>query len=153
MVLGALFMLSATGVVIFRTDCICTGNESLSLYTKPQTCGETNGIHQTQCLIENLQGETAADECCFPFDSECGCATTEMTFLKLVNHLINDEIKYVKSLAAPVFIAKLNDFCIQFDESNSTKDETDYYSEPPPQINSTLDFLIQINQLKIPDIA
>ena len=153
LVLGAIFLLSATGVVIFRTNCICTGSESLSLYTMPETCEEINDIHLSQCLSQKLEGEAAIDECCSPKENESGCPTPEVTYFKLINHLINDETEYVKSLAAPVFIAKLDDFFIQFNDSVTTTEKTYFYCEPPPQINSTREFLIQINQLKIPSIA
>ena len=153
LILGAIFLLSASGVVIFRTHCICTGNESLSLYAIPETCKEIHDIHHSQCLNENTQGETTADDCCSPLDSDSGCPTPEVTYFKLINHLIKDELMYINSSAAPVLTAKTDDFLIQFYNANRTTDETDYYSEPPPQIKSTREFLIQIKQLKIPNIA
>ncbi|QGY46850.1 hypothetical protein GM418_25280 [Maribellus comscasis] len=149
--LGAVFLLTSTGIVIFETNCCCSESEKLSLYISPESCHENEKAQKVLATIDEWSaGETNCEECCNSEKRDCDCAGPEMKYIKLVNHLINDEVKFVKLKVLSYTLAKQNDFCLQLTSENQNEEDTDFYSNPPPQIKSTLDFLIQIQQLKIP---
>ena len=152
--MGAIFLLLSTGVVVFNSNCCCSENEKLSLYLSPETCHESESTHDF-CLSadELITKEVNGQECCASLDKECSCSSPEMKYFKLVNHLINDEAEYVKLQDVHFILDNQNDFCLQLNVENQTEEERGFYTDPPPKIKSTLDFLIQIHQLKIPNAA
>jgi hypothetical protein len=130
--------------------CVCSGNETYSLFVTPESCEENYHEHHSHTNNGNIP--SACEPGCESQISECGCQAPEVKYFRLVNQLINDEIKYVKSFSTP-FVANLSDFCLQINSLHQNTEEECFYSNPPPQIKSGIDFLIQIHQLKIPDIA
>lgn len=153
LVWAAVFLLSSTGVVIFQANCLCTGNETVSLYVTPETCNnDFHPLHQ-HGSTNATDKEDECTGCCPAPANECGCPAPEFKYFKLLDHLTNHEVKYVKLLTHPLVLARQLDFCLQLNDLAQTTEEKHFYTEPPPTKQSSLDFLILLQQLKIPDAA
>ena len=146
---GVIFFISTNGIVIYKSSCVCTGNEQVSLYVAPETCEEDFHVHHAHnhegCSIET--SEHNCHECSTGHD-ECGCESPEVEFFKLVNQISEDEISFLKVQQdeVPVFIVALL-FC--FEEEIETE-ISGFYTDPPPKHSNSKYFLIEVNQLKIP---
>ncbi len=148
--LGMIFIVSSTGILIYKTHCVCTGNEQVSVYVMPETCEKEFHIHHAHDQSGN-ERETTESCCheCTPHSHDCGCASPEVSFFKLINPVNQEEIQFVKAQPVIISIAFLNVFAKLID--NPVINETDYiFTDPPPKIPTSRNFLIQINQLKIP---
>jgi hypothetical protein len=151
--LGIIFLVSATGVLIFNSHCVCSGNEQVSVYISPETCEDNFHVHNTH----DEGGEevcTTADDCheCSMHTDECGCNTPNVRYLKLDNQVVPEKVRLGKlqpvQLNFPVeVIAVLFSFTDYQDSSDFN------YIDPPPPFQTSTDFLIQIHKLKIPDLA
>jgi hypothetical protein len=150
-VLIILFLMSATGIVVFQSHCACTGNNQVTVYVSPETCHNDFHVHHTH----NEGGEeeaTCASECheCSAHGDECGCNTPTVNFFKLDNRVVNEKIRIEK--IQPVQLRMLETiaslFFLYSFESNQDSDVN--YIDPPPFSDTSLDFLILIHQLKIP---
>ena len=150
LLLGMIFIVSSTGILIYKTHCVCTGNEQVSVYVLPETCETEFHIHHAHDRSGN-QCETTEGNCheCTTHSHDCGCTSPEVSFFKLINPINQEEIQFVK--AQPVIIS--NVFLSVFSKlvENPVINETEFfYTDPPPKISTTRNFLIQIHQLKIP---
>lgn len=143
-------MVSATGVLIFNSHCVCSGNEQVSVYISPETCEDNYHVHHTH----DEGGEevcTTADDCheCNTHTDECGCNTPDVKFLKLDNQVISEKVRLGKlqpvQLNIPVEIIAV---LFSFDDFQDISDFN--YIDPPPLFQTSTDFLIQIHKLKIP---
>ncbi len=150
MFLGIIFLVSATGVLIFNSHCVCSGNEQVSVYISPETCEDNYHVHHTH----DEGGEevcTTADDCheCNTHTDECGCNTPDVKFLKLDNQVISEKVRLGKlqpvQLNIPVEIIAV---LFSFDDFQDISDFN--YIDPPPLFQTSTDFLIQIHKLKIP---
>jgi hypothetical protein len=151
--LGMIFLLSSTGIIIFESHCSCTGNEQISLFVTPETC-ETNFHEHHSHNSLGFETETNAHECheCSSHTQDCGCESPDVKYLKLVNQLIDEEVEFVKVHPVKIFVAKaLINF--SFSDVFTLIESKEYYIDPPKKIISSLDFLVQIHQLKIPVLA
>jgi hypothetical protein len=83
-------------------------------------------------------------------DSDCN--KTEVTYIKLTNKVVKEEVKFTKVEPVLVVIAFST---IQFNlwETNEQVESGCTSIDPPLISNSSLEFLIHIQQLKIPHIA
>lgn len=143
-------MVSATGVLIFNSHCVCSGNEQVSVYISPETCEDNYHVHHTH----DEGGEevcTTADDCheCNTHTDECGCNTPDVKFLKLDNQVISEKVRLGKlqpvQLNIPVEVIAV---LFSFDDFQDISDFN--YIDPPPLFQTSTDFLIQIHKLKIP---
>ncbi len=50
-VLGILFLMSTSGVLIFHTHCACIGTDRVTVYITPESCEETYHQHHTHDLF------------------------------------------------------------------------------------------------------
>lgn len=150
MFLGIIFLVSATGVLIFNSHCVCSGNEQVSVYISPETCEDNYHVHHTH----DEGGEevcTTADDCheCNTHTDECGCNTPDVKFLKLDNQVISEKVRLGKlqpvQLNIPVEVIAV---LFSFDDFQDISDFN--YIDPPPLFQTSTDFLIQIHKLKIP---
>jgi hypothetical protein len=150
--LGMVFLISSTGVLIYKTHCACTGNEQISVYVMPETCEKNFHVHHAhnQCGCEI---ETTENECheCSSLAHDCGCTSPEVRFFKLINQITEDEVSYVKVQPVKVSVAFLT-VLVNLQEIPK-KEHVDFYTDPPPKIQTSRNFLIQIHQLKIPFLA
>lgn len=148
-----IFLLSSTGVVVFHTHCNCTGTDQVSLYVSPETCEDNFHRHHTH-NAEGNEIPTGKHECheCSNHLHNCGCDSPQVKFFKLKNQLIDEEVKYV--LFQPVEISVfINETVKIVPDVITSYNEVSFYIDPPPKFCSSLDFLIPIQQLKIPEIA
>lgn len=148
--LGVIFIVSSTGVMIYKTHCACTGNEQVSVYVMPETCESDFHVHHTHDQSGNEKETT--ESCCHECTShahDCGCTTPEVSFFKLINPVNQKEIQFVKAQPIQISVSFLCVFTnlIEFQDVIETNS---FNYDPPPNVESSKNFLIQIHQLKIP---
>ena len=149
-VIGIIYFVSSTGIVIYKTHCVCTGNEQVSVYVMPETCEKDFHVHHSHDQSGNERETT--ESCCHECTShahDCGCTSPEFSFFKLVNPVNQEEIQFVKAQTIQISVSFL---CVLTNliEFQDVIEADSFYSDPPPNIESSLSFLIQIHQLKIP---
>lgn len=146
------FIVSSTGVLIYKTYCVCTGNEQVSVYVMPETCETDFHVHHTHNKSGN-EIQTTENECheCSSHAHDCGCTSPEVRFFKLINEITNDEVSYVKFEPVKISIAFLT-ILTSFQEISEIP-KVVLYTDPPPKITTSKRFLIQVHQLKIPFTA
>jgi len=152
-ILGMIFLLSATGIVIFESYCLCSGNEEVSLFVTPETC-ETNYHEHHSCNSEGIEMFANAHDYheCTSHTYDCGCSTPEVKYIKLINPLIDEAVGFVKVQPIKIFVSETVMNSILADVFTFIESE-EFYIDPPKKINTSLEFLVQINQLKIPVLA
>lgn len=147
--LAGIFLITSSGIVIFKTNCSCTGNEKISLYVTPEDCTAEFHKSHIHCTIHEEHKNENDCESCEIHKHDCGCEDPEIKYVKLKNHITNGHIEFLKSL--PVKQVAVFDFCFILFEKKWIEDETlDYYIDPPPEFHSSNDYLIRIQKLKIP---
>lgn len=152
-ILGIIFLISATGVLIFNSHCSCSGNEQVSVYVSPETCEDNFHVHHTH----DEGGEevcTTAGDChdCSSHNDACGCNTPDVRYLKLNNQVVNEKVRIEK--IQPIQLRVLEEitvFLYNF-EGDSEKSGLNYI-DPPPHFQTSADFLIHIHKLKIPALV
>lgn len=147
-----IFLLSSTGIIIFESHCLCTDNETVSIYVTPESCDENQHFHHSHNEA-NIEIETHDNMCvdCSSHMQDCGCSEPDVKYIKLINQLINDDVKYV--VFAPQIFTAGYATNLLLSDNLFEKEEAENYIDPPPLIKSSIDLLIQINQLKIPELA
>jgi hypothetical protein len=152
-ILSAIFLVSATGILIFHSHCACTGNDQFTVYVTPETCTENFHVHH----IHNEGGEEVCSseyECheCNDHSDDCGCDSPDVQFFKLDNQVISEKIRTEKMRPAQINMLKVITLLpIVLSEIMPVKEY--FYFDPPPIVQSSTHFLISIHQLKIPDVA
>jgi hypothetical protein len=149
--LGTLFLLSSTGIVIYQSFCACTGYQHVSLYVAPETC-ESNYHHQHTCNSDENKGSSAKDNCheCQDHTDKCGCNSPKINYLKIDDRYVNAQIRLETYI--PFEIITPVDTPVFYPDAGK-KDSFLNYSDPPPLSPTALDFLIHIHQLKLHCIA
>ena len=153
LLIGAIFLLSSSGYVLYSSICACTGEKQTSVFLKPETC-ETN-FHQHH--EHNLSGKEIAcseEECheCTSHTKACGCESPVVFFFKLEDKATNEKIRFVTLQVLSVNLLNTGSFEPVL-LTPEDKDNANNCSDPPPLSYSSLDFLIRIQQLKIPSLA
>lgn len=150
-ILSAVFLASASGILIFHTHCICSGNKQVSVYVSPETCDENFHIHHSH----NEGSEavcTAQNDChdCNPAGGDgCGCSAPDVKYLKLESQVVNEKVRIEK--LQPARLKMLQAAAFFLFNFNIETEKTGFGSiDPPPRFTTSTDFLIQIHQLKIP---
>lgn len=148
--LGMFFLVSSTGILIYKTHCACTGNEQVSVYLMPETCEKDFHVHHTHDQSGN-ERETTESCCheCSAHTHDCGCNSPEVRFFKLINPVNQEEIQFVKAQPLKISVTFL---CVITNrpEIQDVIETVDFYTNPPPIFESSKNFLIQVHQLKIP---
>lgn len=154
--LGVIFLLSTSGFILYKSYCACSGEDYTSIIVKPETC-ETDFHQHHKHDLSNNEITCSEGECheCQPaaeHSDSCGCDAPESIFMKLMDKAVNDEVKFVagQPIQLKVFSSEVLEELIINTEDNINRC---FYSDPPPKITSSLDFLIQIQKLKIPSLA
>jgi hypothetical protein len=152
LLLGIIFLLSATGIVVYQTHCSCTGYEHVSLYVSPETCEDNfHTHHMHQKGGEVVPSEKGKCHECASHTKDCGCNDMNMSYFKLKNEVVHEkgrsETKLPLRFIQPEFVIVL----VSVISNESPK--IDYNYIEPPSDKTSLDFLIRIHQLKIPHLA
>lgn len=152
--LGMIFLISSSGYVMYKTHCSCTNREQTSLFVKPETC-ETSFHKHHKHDAGNKEITCNANECheCATHTKSCGCDTPEVFFFKLKDKAIDDEVKFVATASVMKLNVATNDLLYDISETDSGIEVITPYTDSPHKITSSLDFLITIQQLKIPSLA
>lgn len=150
--LGIILIVSSTGILIYKTHCVCTGNNEVSLYVKPDSCVEDFHVHHTH-NHDGCEVQTSGYGCheCSTSAGDCGCESPEVEFIKLINQISEDEFSFLKTQHLKISVITASIF-ILFEEVNETE-QIDFYTDPPPLKSNSKRFLIEVNQLKIPYLA
>lgn len=136
---------------MYKSLCSCTGNEKVTVFVQSEIC-ETHD--QVFCCKEEVKPCCSSKETqqCKSHSSDCNCDKPELTYIKLIDYVVNEEVKFTKANPVIVMVAFS---IVQFKlwETDEQVESGYTYIDPPPVHNSSLEFLILINQLKIPHIA
>ncbi len=151
---GMIFLVSSSGFIIYKSHCSCTDKNHVSVFVTPETCQAEAHQHHKHATNDENEFSCSADKCevCSDHTEDCGCSSPETVYLKLLNQVINEEVKFIEIQPIQIFAAFHNINIHIFDESE-IDENSNYYVDPPPNFTSSLDFLIQIQKLKIPIIA
>lgn len=150
-IFAGVFLLSSAGVLIYEIDCSCTGEQEVSLYVTPETCEDklAHEHYDFHCYL-NTGGENCDN--CDAHNEDCGCESPEIKYVRLVNQFTEEETHYLKNEMTPVLpnsLSLLN--CLLIYEVEDTCEQ--FYIDPPPLVASSFEYLIEINKLKIPELA
>ncbi|HSH20436.1 MAG TPA: hypothetical protein VLA03_08275 [Draconibacterium sp.] len=147
--LGMIFIVSTTGILIYKTNCRCTGNEQVSIYIMPESC--ENVVHRhhkhDNCGCEVATTEKECHECSYD-DHNCGCSTPEIRFFKLMNPVSQNEFSFEVLQPVQIFIA-ISTLVLNL-QQKIENELVNFYIDPPHLVSSSKSFLIEVNQLKIP---
>ncbi|MDX8339663.1 hypothetical protein SLH46_10745 [Draconibacterium sp. IB214405] len=150
------FLFSSTGFIVYKSHCTCSGEEYTSIIIKPATCETEFHQHhkhdQSHNEIACLEDECHECHSCEDHSNSCGCDSPESIFLKLKDKAVDDEVKFVAVQPIELIVLSselLEELTIKSDELLTKS----FYTDPPPKITSSIDFLIRIQNLKIPSLA
>jgi hypothetical protein len=152
LLMSVIFLATSSGIVIYQSHCNCTGNEQVSIYVTPDTCEdelENHSHHSHSSLPE--EATCAHGECEIPSDN-CGCETFEISYIKLDDQVVQEKsrIKTIEPVYAELPV-QLNKLLVSL-SCKSDEIPEKYKSLPPISIKNT-DYLVFIQQLKIPASA
>ena len=152
-VIGLIYLISSSGIIIYESHCSCTGEEQVSVFVSPKTC-EVEFHQHHQHNDDGTEVSSLFQECheCSDHSYDCGCSSPEVKFFKLINQLVDEEVLFIKAkqiLVTDIYVQEI----IQLVNNSDEAETVQCYIDPPEIVNSSLDFLIQIQQLKIPNIA
>ena len=148
--LAMIFIVSSTGIFIYKTHCTCTGDEQVGFYVKPETCDENFHDHHTHDELSCTN--TANENCCQEFSNQihdCGCSSPEVHFFRLINDITQNEVSFERAPCVKItdFFSTVIVYCVE----PILKAEThNIRFELPPNIKSSKFLLISFSQLKIP---
>lgn len=151
--IGVIYFITTFGILIYKTNCECTGEEQVTVFVSPESCGKNFHQHHDhdEKGIEISVSENNCHECS-SHTNECGCESPEINFFKLLNQFGKNEVLYLNVYPIQILTALVNENHL-FVNNTKIAEPIEFYIDPPPVFNSTLDFIIQIQQLKIPNIC
>jgi hypothetical protein len=137
--------------VIYKSHCSCTGNEQFSVFIPNQICTS----HQSEsCCVESVSSccSEKEKETSVAHSDDCDCDKPEVTYVKLTDKVVNEEVKFTVVNSVQLVVVY---FAVQFNlwETEESFCFKTPYIDPPPIFDSSLAFLIHIQQLKISCIA
>ncbi|MFV0269954.1 MAG: hypothetical protein ACK5HT_22780, partial [Draconibacterium sp.] len=154
--LAMIFLISSSGYVLYSSNCLCSGEKYTSIFVRPDTCETEFQSHHTNDTDGNEQVCTVEEchECntCHGHHDECGCESPEVFFFKLKDKAINEEVKFLASTPRPLQIGTVEVPETLLPDIEAFENESEVHI-PPPKLESSLEFLISIQQLKIPSLA
>ena len=147
---AAVYLVSSAGVLVFQTNCCCSENEKVTLYVNPETCNIETGVYQSVVMGLNDEDNFAEKGVnTVKEENESGCSIPHILFFKLKNPVVYQTAELLKD-QFPVSM----DFNIELYTKSLFNEElvchTEQYAEPPPSKDTSLEFLIEHQQLKIP---
>lgn len=138
--LAATFFMLSSGFIMYKSFCSCSGNEQVSVFVENEVCATTQYI---VCC-----GDAITLCCANEQSNECRCYSSEITYVKLLEQVVNKEVEVL--LLEPVLLKNLFAVTIDVVVEKSTTADCIAYTDPPPLIASTQEFIIEIQQLKLP---
>lgn len=136
---------------MYKSHCSCTGNEQVSVFVENEICDTNESV---SCYDEITTSCCAMEkvEQCKSGTSDCDCNKPEITYFKLIDKVVNEEVKFtqVEPIEIQVLFAA---FEFLLNQTEQILDVNTSYIDPPPTHNSSQEFLVKIQQLKIPHIA
>lgn len=150
--MGMIFLVSSSGYVLYTSNCMCTGEKQTSLFLKPETCETSFHQHHDHDFLGN-EINCAENECheCQGHTKDCGCNSPDVFFFKLEDKVTNEEIKFVVPDVLLIDFSNTNTFVSEI--TLCEIEEGLAFFDSPPLSYSSIDFLVRIQQLKIPTIA
>jgi hypothetical protein len=149
------FLLSVTGVLVFRTQCHCTGLKAVSLYVMPETCGSQTESHHH--LFENHAADLKSSCHSGPEQvtsdpmQNCGCGSPDVRFFKLKNQFTDEKGTLLKVKLTPVSLALL--FAPRaLDDADLNGPEASVDEPSPPLFTPEAGIIYYICQPKIPGL-
>lgn len=140
--LAMIFLISSSGFIMYKSFCLCTGNKQVSVFVQNKICS-SKGIQS--CCEEKTKS-------CASESSDCDCGKPEITYIKLTNTILEKEIQFTKVEPTQMLVVyAFAQFNLWVTEELVNTESP--YIDPPPIYNSSQEFLISIQQLKIPSIA
>ncbi len=140
------FFISSSGVLIYKTHCSFSGNEKVAVFVEREACDLTspqtaNSSCHTCTTVNSHQQST-----------DCGCTSADITLIKLNTKVVIEDTPLIKVQAVQIFNGNLNVYSTHLTNYNH---DTDFrlYIKPPPKIASSLSFLIETQQLRIPSLG
>jgi len=150
---GMIFLVSSSGFIIYKSHCSCTDKNHVSVFVTPETCeSEAHQHHKHDNNSDESSCSVNECESCTKHTEDCGCSSPEATYFKLKNQVIDEEVKFIELQPIQFFIA-FNNINIHILDELEIDENHNYYVDPPPIFTSSLDFLIQIQKLKIHIVA
>lgn len=154
--LAMIFLISSSGYVLYSSTCLCSGEKYTSVFVRPDTCETEFHSHHNHDADGNEQVCTVGEchECntCHGHHSECGCESPEIYFFKLKDNAINEGVKFLASTPQPLQIGTVEVPETLLPDTEAFENESEVHI-PPPRLESSLEFLISIQQLKIPSLT
>ncbi len=138
--------MSSSGFLIYKSQCACTGNEKVSLFVNQEICKAEFDETETSCCWVKEENEYQNH------DADCDCDKPEVTYFKLQNKVLKEEVRFVRNYPIEILVA-ITTFQFNLWDNKEALETGFQYIDPPPIRSSSLDFLIQIHQLKIPHLA
>ncbi|MCK3686044.1 hypothetical protein [Maribellus sp. YY47] len=155
-VLSSIFLLSSSGYVIYSSTCLCSGENYTSVFVRPETCetsfhkhhehdtaGEEHACSAGECHECNTSGEQHND---------CGCDSPEVYFFQLKDNVISERSKFIVSTPQLLHVFTADVPKALLSDTEAPENEFEIHS-PPLKVTSSFDFLISIQQIKIPSLA
>ncbi len=141
-VLGIIFMMASSGILIYQAECICTGTEHASVFVSPETCEDDPDHHHSDDFIHDCEA------CTVPV-SDCGCESPKVEYVKLNNQIVQEKSRSSNLQPVQIELPALltNNY---FSPVNELFEPEEKYEPSPPKTISTIDYLVFIQQLKIP---
>lgn len=157
-VLSAIFLLSSSGYVIYSSTCLCSGESYTSVFIRPETCETSFHKHHNHDSEGNEQTCAAGEchECNTTFDeqqhNDCGCDSPTIYFFKLKDNTINEDVKFrvAEIPVLHVFTGEVPEVLLSDPKASEVESVLD---SPPDKFSTSYDFLISIQQIKIPSLA
>ncbi len=150
--LAVVFLLTSAGILIYQIDCACTGQQEVSFYISPETCEDEFHVNHAHNFLNNkVEAEQHNCHDCSEHMNECGCSSPEIKYVRLVNQFTKKETKFLKTDIA--VLAPALAILVEINLKKNKAESDVFYSDPPPRFASSSEFLIEINKLKIPELA
>ncbi len=136
---------------MYKSFCSCTGNKQVSVFVQNEICNN-NGV-LTCCEKETKSCCSAADDkSCTSETSDCDCNKPEIEYVKLTNSILEEEVQFTKVEPTQMLVVyAFAQYRLWVTEELVNLEPP--YIYPPPIYSSSQEFLISIQQLKIPSIA
>ncbi|MFW5823288.1 MAG: hypothetical protein ACOCU7_07840 [Tangfeifania sp.] len=151
-VLGVIFMASSSGIVVYQSHCICTGNDQVSLYVLPENCEDELENHSHHSHCETSENSSCGLSGCENPSEDCGCESVQIKFFKLEDQVAQEKLRnttfqpvhFELPVQASKMLFSFNDELVGLPKK---------YCSSPPKAVSAIDYLVFIQQLKIPASA
>jgi len=146
--------MSSSGFILYKSHCSCTNEAYVSIIVKPATCESKYHHHHHFHNKNNKEVDCSENECheCLQHEKSCGCNSPKSFLIKLKDKAVNNTVKLV-SLTPTELIVACSDILEKYNPQSEEQKYNFNYSGPPPKITSSLDYLIHIQQLKIPSLS